>query len=1000
MLQPGTRIGHYEVQELLGTGGMGEVYRARDTRLGRDVALKVLSDRVTLDAPRYARFEHEARLLGSLNHPNIATVHGIEDFGDSHALILEFVPGQTLADQLGHGPVALPDALTIAEQIAAALDAAHERGIVHRDLKPANVQLRSDGMVKLLDFGIAKVFAPAPGEASVNEDTVTLVTDEHPPIVGTPAYMSPEQARGLPVDRRTDVWAFGCVLYELLTHRRAFPGERLSDVIAKVIEREPDFEALPATIPPAVRRLLERCLAKDVRRRLRDMGDARLEIEEIRNALAPSRTTGTVVSADRRENRSHQGPRTLSTRIALGAIGAVTLLTIALAGALYWFFYQDRDRRWLTEEVIPQIEKHLDVADWEPAYALAREADARVPDSPELAELWTRISWRVTIPSEPPGATVYRQAYLATGDDWEVLGQTPLENIRIPYGLSRLRFELEGHRPLVRAIGGGHLNWSELTGGTQLLDSLLVGPETYRLDTEHTLPTDKVRVPGWSMSLGGETLKLDDFFIGRHEVTNAEFKMFVDAGGYARADLWEPVLVNSAPLAFDSAVARFTDRTGRPGPSTWEAGDYPEGWGGHPVTGVSWYEASAYARFKGEELPTAYHWHQALANSMFPWLLPISNFGREGPRPVADSHAMSYVAAFDLPGNVREWTANALGDERVILGGSWNDPYYIVGASDTSAPPLDRSPGNGIRLAVTRDSPTVALRVRAPVVSRSAVSPVLGRRPASDETYDAYGRMFDYGRGPLNASVVATSATRVWARERIEFNAGYGTERMLLHLYLPSSGAPPYQTVVYWPGWDTLRLDDVDGYFAKQVDFIVKSGRAVAFPIYRGSFERRVGDARALPDFNTTAYRDNVLDTVKDLRRTIDYLETRQDVDAGRLAFFGYSWGGVNGPAALAQEPRLKLAVINIGMLPPMESIPEVDPLHALPRVRVPVLMLSGEFDPLVPVHNARRYFELIGAKPAEKRHVIALGGHYIPRDLVIRESLDWLDRHLGPARR
>src|SRR5690606_15458398 len=167
-----------------------------------------------------------------------------------------------------------------------------------------------------------------------------------------------------------------------------------------------------------------------------------------------------------------------------------------------------------------------------------------------------------------------------------------------------------------------------------------------------------------------------------------------------------------------------------------------------------------------------------------------------------------------------------------------------------------------------------------------------------------------------------------------------------------------YQTVVYWPGWDTFGLDDADEYFAKQLDFIVKSGRAVAFPIYKGTFERRVGNVR--PDFDTVAYRDNAIDTVKDMRRTIDYLETREDIDGRALAFFGYGWGGVNGPMALAQEPRFRVAVIDIGLLPPMATIPEVDPVNALPRVHVPVLLLSGEFDAMVPVENARRYFELL----------------------------------------
>jgi eukaryotic-like serine/threonine-protein kinase len=205
---------------------------------------------------------------------------------------------------------------------------------------------------------------------------------------------------------------------------------------------------------------------------------------------------------------------------------------------------------------------------------------------------------------------------------------------------------------------------------------------------------------------------------------------------------------------------------------------------------------------------------------------------------------------------------------------------------------------------------------------------------------------------------------------------------------------------VYWPGWDTFGLDDVDEYFAKQLDFIAKSGRAVAFPIYQGIFERRIGNARVRPHFDTAAYRDNTIDTVKDMRRTIDYLETREDIDRDALAFFGYSWGGVNGPTALAQEPRFRVAVIDIGLLPPMATIPEVDPLNALPRVHVPVLLLSGEFDAMVPVENARRYFELLGTPPEHKRHVIAVGGHFIPRDLVIRETLDWLDAGLGKARR
>jgi class 3 adenylate cyclase/dienelactone hydrolase len=705
----------------------------------------------------------------------------------------------------------------------------------------------------------------------------------------------------------------------------------------------------------------------------------------VRIAEAPATVPPQASVAPRRSRR-------LSGYAVTAAVAA------ALAIGVYWFLNRDPDAKWINTEVVPKIEAYLAVADWESAYQIAKQAEARVPNSPALAEIWPRMSWLVTIPSDPPGATVFRQPYDGPPDKWEELGRTPLKNVRFPWGLSRLRFELPGYRSSVRALGGAHFNWRELTGGDALLDTLLVGPETYKLDTEATLSPDKVRVPGWTFASGSETFKLHDFFLGRYEVTNAEYKKFVDAGGYDRPSLWDPIVINGVTVPWKEGIRQFVDRTGRPGPSTWEASDFYAGEAGMPVSGVSWYEASAFARFMGQELPTAHHWQQALANSMFPWQLPASNFGGKGPRPVAESRAMSYVGAYDMTGNVREWTSTAIDDQRVILGGSWNDPYYVAGATDTSALPTDRSAGNGIRLAITQDDPVVAARVRMPLESRTTVAPPSVVPPVTDEVYGAYSRVFAYDRRPLNAEIKTTDKTRVWTRERVEFDAAYAADRMQLLLYLPTNGAGPYQTVVYWPGWDTFFLDDADEYFTKQLDFVLKSGRAVAFPIYKGTFERRVGNSRTRPDFDTAAYRDNAIETVKDLRRTLDYLDTRGEIDRNSIAFFGYSWGGVNGPLALAQEPRLKVAVIDIGILPPMAKTPEVDPVNALPRVRVPVLMLSGEFDPLVPVETARRYFDLIGTSASDKRHVVVVGGHFVPRDLLIRETLDWLDKYQGPA--
>jgi Tol biopolymer transport system component len=283
-LKPGSRIGPYVVVTLLGAGGMGQVFRARDTKLNRDVALKVLPDSFELDSDRKARFTREAHMLAALNHPNIAAIYGLEDSQDRHALILELVDGLTIADMIAPGPVPLVDAVGIARQIAEALEAAHDKGIIHRDLKPANIKVTDSGIVKVLDFGLAKVWGGAADSGLAAVPTVMATRLGQPAVLGTPAYMSPEQARGRALDKRTDIWSFGCVLFEMLTGRMAFRGDTVSDTIARVLERDVDWAALPASCPPRIRELLRRCLQKDPGRRLRDIGDARLELEMLDDA--------------------------------------------------------------------------------------------------------------------------------------------------------------------------------------------------------------------------------------------------------------------------------------------------------------------------------------------------------------------------------------------------------------------------------------------------------------------------------------------------------------------------------------------------------------------------------------------------------------------------------------------------------------------------------------------------------------------------------------------
>ncbi|PYR66299.1 MAG: hypothetical protein DMF88_16790 [Acidobacteria bacterium] len=327
VLTAGCRVGPYDIVAPLGAGAMGEVYRAHDMTLNRDVALKVLPELFAVDADRLARFTREAQILASLNHPNIAAIYGLEESNGTQALVLELVDGPTLADRIARGPLALDEALTIARQIAEAVEAAHEKGIIHRDLKPANIKIARSGVVKVLDFGLAKVWDGAPPSDLSGSPRLTATDSGERSILGTPAYMSPEQARGKPLDKRTDIWSFGCVLYEVLTGRQAFAGETVSDRIASILEREPGWEALPDTTPITVRRLLQRCFEKDPRRRVRDIGDARIELDD---ALA-GRAIGTPVARRAGRERVAWIASALVTAVAVLAVGSVLSLRRAPA---------------------------------------------------------------------------------------------------------------------------------------------------------------------------------------------------------------------------------------------------------------------------------------------------------------------------------------------------------------------------------------------------------------------------------------------------------------------------------------------------------------------------------------------------------------------------------------------------------------------------------------------------------------------------------------------
>ncbi|HQX80099.1 MAG TPA: protein kinase, partial [Vicinamibacterales bacterium] len=445
----GKTIGPYHVVALLGEGGMGQVYRARDAKLNRDVALKVLPALLADDPDRLARFQREAQVLGALNHPNIAHIHGFEDSADTHAIVMELVEGPTLAEMIRSseagssdpanspglktrppfGGIPLADALPIARQIAEALEAAHELGIIHRDLKPANIKVRDDGVVKVLDFGLAKALdsrTSGPQDPS-NSPTLTARATQIGTILGTAAYMAPEQAKGRSVDRRADIWAFGVVLYEMLTAQRCFKGEDVSDTLAAVLRQDVDWAALPADTPPRLKRLLERCLDRDVKQRLRDIGEARVEIAKI-EAGAPDTSVVSVASAA-------AAPVPARSAAVPWAIAAVTTISLVTALVMWAPWKAAPPAQAMHLSIVPPAALAYASATFERSLAISPDGTRVVYVSAPDGKLVVRAI--DSIEAEPiPGITGARQPFFSYDGKWIGFSQgaTELKKVSITGG--------------------------------------------------------------------------------------------------------------------------------------------------------------------------------------------------------------------------------------------------------------------------------------------------------------------------------------------------------------------------------------------------------------------------------------------------------------------------------------------------------------------------------------------------------------------------------------
>ncbi|MGB7190225.1 MAG: protein kinase [Acidobacteriaceae bacterium] len=948
----------YVITGELGAGGMGVVYRARDQKLDREVAIKMLQPGVLAGGEARMRFRREAKALAKLNHAHIAAIYDLIEQDGADCIVMELVAGESLAARLSGGALPVKEATDIALQIAEALEEAHAQGVVHRDLKPANVIMTPRGHAKVLDFGVAKLL-----EAT---NVTQSVIETNGPI-GTPLYMSPEQALGRTLDARTDLWSLGALYYAMLAGRPPFQGDSAFAVLRAITsDRWVPIRQVQPGLPEEADRILSHALEKDPARRYATatefVHDARLLMEKLSPA-APA-----------------VPPPTRLPRMVAATLVAILLL----AGAAGWWFYRRAaERLWARDEAIPKIEALLQARRPLEALAILHRAEKAVPGDPHLRQARDGNTQLVDIDSQPEGAQVSIQDYLTPDGPALNLGTTPLKNVRIPRGYFRWTVMKPGVGKMVVAPGAAHsLNFP--------------------------LALAQKAPPGMVYAAGGTWEGFNGFIgwmgpypfppydIDRYEVTNREYEAFLNDGGYQKPQYWPTAFRGDGrTLSWSEAMPLFRDTSGRPGPSTWAGGHYPEGQADFPVSGISWFEASAYAAWAGKALPVLGQWYQAADFDYAGFTVQLSNLTTGRAARAGAYQALGPYGTYDMAGNVREWISNPVdGDLRFILGGSWKTPNYLY-TSPEALSPFDRSETNGFRCV--RNLGTIPATAAAPVhrVTRDFAK----YKPVSDAVFRAYTLLYAYPRTPLNAqNAGVVKETEDWREEKITFDAAYNGERMAAYLFLPKRVRPPYQTVLFFPSARVLFLppDSSELGDVNFLDYIIQSGRAVMYPVYEDTYERRL--AHQLPAEPDSIHEP--VDWYKDAARALDYLQTRNDIDKNKFAYLGVSMGSADGViiATLLQD-RLRTAIFLDGgyfLLPPTPGFDQAD---FAPRMKKPVLMVNGRYDYTFPLETSQDpLFHMLGTAPADKRHVILETPHDVTEDrpALVREVLAWLDRYLG----
>ncbi len=965
---------------------MGIVYKAEDSKLRREVAIKFLPHSFNVSEKDKAKLKTEAQIAAGLNHPNIATVYAIEEFGDDTFIVMEYVKGKELKEIIKNSSDKknkLDDFLNYTIQITEGINTAHKKEIIHRDIKSSNIMLSDDGRIRVMDFGLAHIH----GDPNITKKGSTP---------GTTAYMSPEQLRGEEVDFRSDIWSLGIVLFEMLTGQPPFQGNFDQAIIYSILHEKPkSLKKINPEIPDELEQIVLSCLEKDPKKRIQSAEELLSKLKAIKSQ--------DVTSSSYKFSPS---------RLKIGKAGLVVSTIIAAVLIILAAFLPIKKlfNPINVAELTKQLDEMVLARNYFAAYDLAKGYQNELKNDSTFNQLSLFIYDTLSVTTEPEGAKIFLKRFDPSGQNSDIKGEyfgvTPTKYLMIARGDYLVTLEKDGYSTIQR-IASSYPIIKEYPVPRRGVNISAVMVKANQIDSNMVfVPGDNYKIVSWSL-YDLPSVKLNDFHIDKYEVSNKDYKEFILAGGYLKKEFWKHSFIKDGKeISWSEAMKLFVDRSQLPGPRSWLNQDFPEGEGNYPVTDITWYEASAYAEFRGKSLPTVYQWEKAARNGVInyqgmslPWGVVYSmdnlnervNFNGKGTEPVNKfEFGISAFGCYNMAGNVKEWCLNNSSDEYFITGGSWEDTYYLYGDFG-SVPGFYSSNTLGFRciknLVMVKNDPAAT--------SINKDHKVETYKPVSELEYKKLLTYYKYDKQPLNAKVISREEKDDWIEEKIEFDCSLG-DRVTGFLFLPKNVQEPFQCIVWDPHGAVYDLGAPANWTAEILfSGNIKAGRAVFVLVPKGSPSRKWEYGEQWPNVSTVLFRDRVLHGVTESRIGLDYLSTRKEIDMNKLAWIPTSHM-INGLIVPAVDNRINsIILIACGIYPESKtSLPEVNPVNFVSHYNKPTYFLYGKYDEAMPYNLlVLPFYKLLkNIKGVE----LVNSGHIPPIEVRVPIINKWLDESLG----